>query len=95
MGTSSWLILETESSFSFDSAQVYVKYDAWSSLAIASTMFFIVVTATIVGTALPLGFNRLRIDPAHAGPTIQVVMDISGVLLTCIICSIFLFASSN
>lgn len=38
-----------------------------------------------IGTALPLLFQRLRIDPAHAGATIQVAMDGIGVTLTCVV----------
>jgi Mg/Co/Ni transporter MgtE len=69
---------------------VYVKYDAVSSISIACTMFVIVSLATTIGAALPLGMHRMGMDPAHGGPAIQVVMDIGGVLLTCIICSLFL-----
>lgn len=69
--------------------RVYMKHNFLSSVAISVTLFFIVFTATIVGTLLPLFFVRLGWDPAHAGPTIQVVMDITGVLLTCTICSAF------
>ena len=38
-----------------------------------------------LGAALPLMLDRLRIDAAHASTTIQVVMDISGVLIVCAI----------
>jgi Mg/Co/Ni transporter MgtE len=54
-------------------------------LAICLSMLAIVFTSTLVGAALPLVLNRLGIDPAHAGAAIQVIMDISGVTLTCII----------
>ena len=70
--------------------RVYMKHDARAALAIAVTLFVIVITATLVGAMLPLFFLRLGADPAHAGPTIQVVMDITGVLLTCMICALFL-----
>merc|ERR1719436_1238029 len=54
-------------------------------LAICLSMLVIVFTSTIAGAALPLLLKRFHIDPAHAGATIQVVMDISGVSLTCVV----------
>jgi len=54
-------------------------------LAICLSMLAIVFSSTLVGAALPLLFRRLNMDPAHAGATIQVVMDISGVTLTCVV----------
>lgn len=54
-------------------------------LAICLSMLAIVFTSTLAGAALPLLLRRLHMDPAHAGATIQVVMDISGVTLTCIV----------
>jgi Mg/Co/Ni transporter MgtE len=32
---------------------------------------------------LPLGLNKLRLDAAHASTSIQVIMDVLGVLITC------------
>uniref|UniRef100_A0A7S0F8F1 SLC41A/MgtE integral membrane domain-containing protein n=1 Tax=Pyrodinium bahamense TaxID=73915 RepID=A0A7S0F8F1_9DINO len=54
-------------------------------LAICLSMLVIVFTSTLAGAALPLLLRRLNVDPAHAGATIQVVMDISGVTLTCVV----------
>lgn len=54
-------------------------------LAICLSMLCIVFTSTLVGAALPLLLRKLRLDPAHAGATIQVVMDVSGVSLTCVV----------
>jgi len=54
-------------------------------LAICLSMLCIVFTSTLVGAALPLLLRRMNMDPAHAGATIQVVMDISGVTLTCVV----------
>mmetsp|Transcript_117678 Transcript_117678/g.344652 ORF Transcript_117678/g.344652 Transcript_117678/m.344652 type:complete len:297 (+) Transcript_117678:73-963(+) len=53
--------------------------------AICLSMLAIVFTSTLVGAALPLLLRRINVDPAHAGATIQVVMDISGVTLTCVV----------
>ena len=35
------------------------------------------------GQVLPLGLNKLRLDAAHASTSIQVIMDVLGVLITC------------
>merc|ERR1711971_1465868 len=53
--------------------------------AICISMLCIVFCSTLIGSALPLILQRFNIDPAHAGAAIQVVMDISGVSLTCIV----------
>lgn len=36
---------------------------------------------------LPITLHKIGIDAAHAGPAIQVLMDIVGVSITCIICA--------
>eukprot|EP00051_Salpingoeca_urceolata_P027224 m.480501 g.480501 ORF g.480501 m.480501 type:complete len:236 (+) comp21858_c0_seq1:120-827(+) len=59
-----------------------------AAVAISLALFFICATATVVGTCLPLGFHFVGVDPVHAGPAIQVAMDIIGVTLTCSICSL-------
>lgn len=56
-------------------------------LTICLSMLVIVFTSTMVGAALPLLLRRLNMDPAHASAAIQVVMDISGVALTCAVSS--------
>jgi len=55
--------------------------------AISATAFFIVQISVVLGAGLPLTMARFGVDPAHAGPVIQVVMDIIGVTLTCLVCS--------
>lgn len=54
-------------------------------LAICLSMLAIVFVSTLLGAALPIFLSRMHIDPAHAGATIQVIMDISGVALTCVV----------
>ena len=61
--------------------------DLVSGMAIGSSVFCIVATSTLVGSALPILLHRNGIDAAHAGPAIQVVMDIAGVTITCLICA--------
>ena len=39
--------------------------------------------ALVLGALLPLLLTNLRVDAAHASTTIQVIMDVSGVLITC------------
>jgi len=53
------------------------------SLTIAISVLLVVVIAALLGAGLPKMLFALSIDPAHATPMIQVVMDILGV---CIIC---------
>lgn len=56
------------------------------SLTIAIALFCIVTSSIILGTLLPIILQRIiHIDPAHAGPIIQVIMDILGVCITCAI----------
>lgn len=69
--------------------RVYLfSHDTVASFAIAACLFIIVVVATTVGTMLPLLLQKVGSDPAHAGPTVQVLMDIIGVTVCCIVCTI-------
>lgn len=47
------------------------------------SVFCITIVATTTGTALPRLFAALRIDPAHATPVIQVLMDVIGIIIVC------------
>jgi len=60
------------------------------AVAIASSLLAIVFISIVVGASLPLLLHMLRLDPAHAGATIQVIMDLAGVLITCMVCSVLL-----
>jgi Mg/Co/Ni transporter MgtE len=57
------------------------------TFAICICLMIIVFVSIIIGATLPLFLQFLRIDPAHSSTSIQVIMDISGVLLTCTIAS--------
>ena len=46
--------------------------------------------SVIIGSILPMALHRLHLDPAHAGATIQVIMDLAGVCITCAVCSTLL-----
>ena len=56
------------------------------SLTIGLALFSIVTSSILLGTLLPVILQRVfHLDPAHAGPIIQVLMDILGVCITCAI----------
>jgi len=52
------------------------------TFAITSSLFMIVIISVVVGATLPLAMQAVGIDPAHSSTTIQVIMDISGVVIT-------------
>ena len=54
----------------------------WETIAITTSLFLIVAISVILGASLPLGMQMLGIDPAHSSTTIQVIMDITGVVIT-------------
>ena len=53
------------------------------TVAITLTLMIIVFISIITGALLPLLLQQCRLDPAHSSTSIQVIMDISGVLITC------------
>ena len=56
------------------------------SFTIGLALFCIITSSILLGTLLPVILQRLfHLDPAHAGPIIQVLMDILGVCITCAI----------
>jgi hypothetical protein len=59
------------------------------TIAITTSLFFIVLISIVLGAVLPLGFKYVRIDPAHSSTTIQVIMDILGVTITVCKCAVF------
>lgn len=51
-------------------------------LAVASSLFCVVIFATIFGTLVPLTLEKLKINPALAtGPFIQITNDVVGLLI--------------
>ena len=44
--------------------------------AISMSLFLIVMVSVLLGSGLPFGFARAGVDPAHAGTTIQVKMEL-------------------
>ena len=60
------------------------------ALVVSTSLAVIVFTSILIGAVLPLGMHRLRLDAAHAGTSIQVVMDILGVTVTCFVANALL-----
>jgi Mg/Co/Ni transporter MgtE len=50
------------------------------TIAITTSLCAIVFISILLGALLPLFMNYMRIDPAHSSTTIQVIMDILGVV---------------
>lgn len=51
------------------------------TVAVTTALFMIVFSSIVLGAILPLGLKRIGIDPAHSSTSIQVIMDILGVVL--------------
>lgn len=54
-----------------------------SSCAIGASAAVICVVATSLGAALPMLLRFLSIDPAHSAVMVQVLMDITGIMVVC------------
>lgn len=65
------------------------------SLGITMSLGLIVLISTVIGAGLPFLLHWLSWDPAHAGSTVQVVMDLMGVFITCVVCFTFVKAAAN
>jgi cation transporter-like permease len=59
-------------------------------LALTCCLAVIVFSSTIIGVTLPFVLSSIGADPSHAGTVVQVVMDVTGVVVTVTICSIML-----
>ena len=60
------------------------------TIAVTTSLSLIVFTSVCFGALLPLLLHLVNVDPAHSSTTIQVVMDILGVLLTVCVTSFIL-----
>jgi len=58
-----------------------------AAIGISASLFAIVTTSTLCGSLLPFLLAKLGQDPANAGTTVQVVMDVLGVVITCAVCA--------
>ena len=59
---------------------------AHDAAAISASLAAIVLASVVVGSALPFALARAGVDPANAGTSVQVVMDILGCVITCVTC---------
>jgi Mg/Co/Ni transporter MgtE len=61
-------------------ARVYITNgDLVNATAISVSLFSIVMISVVLGSSLPFALSKLGVDPANAGTSIQVVMDVLGV----------------
>ncbi|CAK0758335.1 hypothetical protein CVIRNUC_002612 [Coccomyxa viridis] len=77
-------------------ARVYITEGSLlDSVAISASLFCIVMSSVLTGTALPFGLAMMGVDPANAGTSIQVLCDIAGCLITCLTCKLILEQASG
>mmetsp|Transcript_34393 Transcript_34393/g.68323 ORF Transcript_34393/g.68323 Transcript_34393/m.68323 type:complete len:307 (+) Transcript_34393:30-950(+) len=60
------------------------------TVAITVSLSIITFISIVTGAALPILFQKGGVDPAHASTSIQVLMDIGGVLIVCAVCSVLM-----
>lgn len=60
------------------------------TIAVTSALALIVFSSICLGAVLPLLLKKVGVDPAHSSTTIQVVMDILGVVLTVVVSTLVL-----
>jgi cation transporter-like permease len=60
------------------------------TVAITASLALIVFSSIGLGAILPLVLQKLRVDPAHSSTTIQVIMDILGVVMTVLVSTLML-----
>lgn len=71
--------------------RAYLFRTPWGeTLAITASVTLIVFISVALGSTLPLLMRRVGIDPAHSSTSIQVIMDILGVLITVSVSSLVL-----
>jgi magnesium transporter len=62
------------------------------SLVVSLTLGLIVMTSVILGSAIPLALNKMKIDPAFsAGPLLATIMDILGIFIFAYLTKMVLF----
>jgi len=70
---------------------MFVHGDLYTSCIVSSTLIFIVLTAVILGSSMPFVLKKLNLDPAaSSGPFLGTLMDILGVIIYCLIITVFL-----
>ncbi|MFA9612489.1 MAG: magnesium transporter, partial [Deltaproteobacteria bacterium] len=60
-------------------------------LTVGTSIALVIIVASLMGTLIPVAFQRLGIDPAVAsGPFVTIVNDISGIVIYLSLSSVFL-----
>ena len=65
------------------------------TIAIIIALVLIVFISVVLGSTLPLALQAVKVDPAHSSTSIQVIMDILGVIITCAVAMSILYNSKN
>lgn len=60
------------------------------TIAVTLALSMIVFSSICLGAVLPLLLQKIGVDPAHSSTTIQVIMDILGVVLTVVVSTMVL-----
>lgn len=60
------------------------------AVTVTTALMLIVFISIVVGAMLPLSFQYIGLDPANSSTSIQVIMDISGVMITCFVATLLL-----
>lgn len=60
------------------------------AVTVTIALMLIVFISIVVGALLPILFQVMGLDPANSSTTIQVIMDISGVMITCFVATMVL-----
>ena len=60
------------------------------TITITVSLFVIVMSSVCLGAVLPLMLKKINIDPAHSSTSIQVLMDILGVVMSVVVSSVLL-----
>jgi cation transporter-like permease len=79
--------------FGFLRAVLSFRTTFMETIAITTALVTIVFISIATGASLPFVLQYLRADPAHSSTTIQVIMDILGVLITCAVATVMLGTS--
>eukprot|EP01083_Nonionella_stella_P241963 844425_1 len=75
----------------FAYSRVYLIEGFHVANAITITLLIVLQISVVIGVTLPLIMFSIGIDPLHAGPTSQVLLDVIGVTITCAICTALLY----
>lgn len=69
---------------------IFFKTPFPETIAVTAALFMIVFISVCFGAILPLLLKKIGVDPAHSSTSIQVIMDILGVIITVAMSTFFL-----